>query len=96
MNSKVDGIIHKRVKRHGCICPFQLHQLITYAFFFLLGFCFYFINVVAWSQSLRYLLGFTIPYTLLFLCISVLTLVITLNDPTDPLINKTSKSTTYS
>jgi hypothetical protein len=76
----------KQVKPTGCMCPFNLLQILSYIVFTFYVYAFYFINIVVWSDSPKLAWSFAVPYTILLIFTAIFTLAAALSDPTDPTV----------
>ena len=77
-------------KHHGCVCPFHPYQIISYILFTILTFTFYFIVLPFFSDSIVIMCVLGFVFTLLLLTVAIITLMVTLIDPTDKQGNKSS------
>ncbi len=85
-NMDQDLFIDIPVKSHGCLCPFHPMQIASYFLFSFHAYVFYFVELVSLQQLGRAVYVLVAPYTLLFLSVISLGIVITLSDPTDPTV----------
>ncbi len=86
MEAKNEPEKSPKVKLNGCMCPFHPFQIMAYAVFLFYAYVFYFINVVAWSDTLGLLIPFVIVYSILLALLLAVGFMATLSDPTDPTV----------
>lgn len=77
-----------KVKHHGCVCPFNIMQILSYVVFAFLVYSYYFINAILFSYSIVLLCLLTIPYSINLILIVIAALLATISDPTDPTVYK--------